>query len=230
MPMGRIESPPSVLDSSVMNEKSQSQLAEGTLIERIGSFRVAVRPGYGETRTERGIVKKVSKRLYEKRLGLSRFIVDNHEYYEPRSAELFYSALVSQGFSPHSVDRWDIYVSMLSDFEGGWDIFIRELERDVRAYDDANRRMFVAMFLFCLGMIFSLVLSALSNVYLPPLASTTLGLTSLFVVFFIAAKNLPLFWHDKKGKSKLLGDTKKKFTSFFPASRALGKRKYASSH
>ena len=95
-----------------------------SLIETMFSFTPEIREGYTDNKREQKIQKRLASQLYSKRMDIVGSIVNNN-YTDKK--EVLVSSLVSQGFAPRTLEPWIDYVVLLSERQGGWDIFLKEL-------------------------------------------------------------------------------------------------------
>ena len=149
----------------VMSERGrdiESRMTEGSLIERMSSYQPPLRKGHITTKKEYSIQKRVAKSLYGKRYKIAKAIVEKS--YETGSARgALVSGIVSVGIPPNSAPGWINWVELLISREGGWDIFVMRLEKEldiVEYYRTRKARAWVygIAILFatmCLGHYFS---------------------------------------------------------------------------
>ena len=104
--------------ATVSAQQAEEMLSQGSMIERIGSFLPPFRPGYSMSKYEIKVQKNVARKLYNKRIKLAEVMSAPHG---KDSASLVVNpALVSSGISPNSVQKYDEYIELLSQKQGGW--------------------------------------------------------------------------------------------------------------
>lgn len=199
-------------------EVHNRKLVDGFLVERVGSFYPKNRPGYTDSASELKVRKRVARTIYSKRLEISKNIV-NSPY--DNTDEILVSSLVKAKISPHSVTRWDKYIRMLADAEGGWGDFMLELSREIRDLHYLKTKLISHLILFILG---GLWISALSQtitrdwgIWSTIIAVTLLSALVCSAVYFTH----PVYREYTQKKRQIMGKKTKNPLDMYPATRVI---------
>ena len=132
-------------DYQESQQRYNKMLDDGPLMERIGSFEPPRRKGYEKISREMKMQDSLAKNLYLKREKIAQSLV------ESRNEEIqvaLNKALVSNGLSPNSYKYWDNYMNLLIRREGGWDIFIKNLENELHVVQRSRQKYSISLIFF----------------------------------------------------------------------------------
>lgn len=203
-------------DYQLNQKRYNSMLSDGPLIERIGSFEPPRRKGYEKISREMRMQDSLAKNLYLKREKVAQTLVDS------KNDELqiaLNKSLVSNGLSPNSYKYWDDYMRILIKREGGWEIFIKNLEDDLNILHNARKHYSISLIIFTIGMLASMILFSRLYGQWWGIVSAILVVAASCAVF--AFYHLPRSIKYKEAKEKYLGDYKKNPEDFYPYTQIL---------
>ena len=186
------------------------------LVEKMFALYPEQRPGYGDSKRERKIAARTQEMLYEKRIRITRSILEN-SFDEPRA--VLVSSLVKNGIAPRVVEPWVDWVLFLARYVGGWDMFLRYLADDMEKLDYLHgniRNSFVG------GTLLIYVFIALNAV-----VSTYTAFPFVHFVIWLVLVSAWIFWmvfhtgemrsHYKKHYGAFIGKNTKPVKEFLPA-------------
>lgn len=196
-------------------QQAEEMLSQGSMIERIGSFLPPFRPGYSMSKYEIKVQKNVARKLYNKRISLAR----NMSQSQSDSTSLVVNpALVSCGISPNSVQKYNEYISLLSQRQGGWARWKNQVEEELDRYYAARKEIIKVMVIIICILVLSLVVGGVGNAVFPDVEYFFLVPT---IITFSALLYATLFGYKKVRKNmdiiiQATGDKKKRVEDFFP--------------
>lgn len=138
----------------VKEVETKDPLSQGSMIERIGSYKPPRRPGYAVNRQELKLQDNVAKKLYNKRVKLAR-----HMSLNPSGdiKEIVYSALVANGISPHSVVKFEDYIELLVQRQGGIKRWKSQVDDEVTRLKEAQIAIFYSFLPVFILLVSSLI-------------------------------------------------------------------------
>jgi len=197
-------------------KKYNEIISHGPIIERIGSFEPPRRKGYEKISREMKMQDSLAKNLYLKREKVAQSLVD------AKNEELqiaLNKALVSNNLSPNSYKYWDDYMRLLIQREGGWDVFIRNLESELNIVQKSRQQYSISLIIFIIGMFSSIII--FSRLYGQWWGITLAILTVAASCAVFAFYHLPRSIRYKEAKEKHLGNYKKKPEDFYPYTQVI---------
>lgn len=196
------------------DDKYINMLKNGSMIERVGSFKPPLRKGFSANRGENRIQKKMAQKLYSKRVEIAKSMANSTS---TNTREVVYSALVSSGISPNSVDYYDEYIQVLVDRQGGWDrwrkIVIDELSMFYYLKKTMRNPLSIVITWFMLTIATSGVFP--NHQWSPYIPVTMTAMGIVFVSFYFGQ----LYPEYRKNVYSLIGDNNKDVDNFFSYSR-----------
>lgn len=154
---------------------TEKRLSEGPIIQRIGTFYPRRRKGYSDSRTEQRIQKRTARLIYDNRITIARRIVQSPYV---KKDEVLNDALVQAKIAPNSVDGWKDYIILIADREGGWDIFLKKLSKDIKDVDYHQKQIVTG---WIIALVASLV-SFLSPLVFSPILGDTWAATLVYAL------------------------------------------------
>lgn len=203
-------------DYQESQQRYNKMLDDGPLMERIGSFEPPRRKGYEKISREMKMQDSLAKNLYLKREKIARSLV------ESRNEEIqiaLNKALVSNNLSPNSYKYWDNYMNLLIRREGGWDIFIKNLENELHAVQKSRQKYSISLIFFIIGMFSSIII--FSRLYGQWWGILLAVLAVAFSCAIFAFYHLPRSIEYKEAKEKYLGNYKKNPEDFYPYTQVI---------
>ena len=204
----------------ISNDEAIHRLERGSFIERVGSFYPPARPGFGDSKHERNISRRVAEKLYSRRVKIAQHFNSNSG--APHKEKCI-SALVSAGISPHSVSRWDDYIELLVSHQGGWTLVHRELEQDFQEISyltkSAAYRIAVAVVLYLAAVLAGNMYGGMIHNYWMTMIMLAIPMALFWVYYFFVVS--PILSHLRKAKKRIYGKKKKDVREFYPYYRVV---------
>lgn len=202
--------------ATVSAQQAEEMLSQGSMIERIGSFLPPFRPGYSMSKYEIKVQKNVARKLYNKRIKLAEVMSAPHGN---DSASLVVNpALVSSGISPNSVQKYDEYIELLSQRQGGWKRWKAQVSEELDRYHAARKEIMKTMGTIISILTLSLIVGGVGNAAFPDVEYFFIIPT---LITFSALIYAALFGYKKVKKNmdiifETTGGRKKRVEDFFP--------------
>lgn len=203
----------------ISDEDVEQRLSQGSMVERIGSFLPPFRPGYGLSKHEIRLQKSVARKLYNKRIKVARVMSAPHG--KDSAALVTTPSLVSAGISPHSIQKYDEYIELLSQRQGGWKRWKKHVASELETYDKARKEIIKQIGIIIAILAISLIVGAIGNTFFFNVEYFFIIPT---VITFCAIVYASLFGYKKVKANKAIieksvGSKKKKVDDFFPYSK-----------
>lgn len=196
-------------DSTHINDP----FSQGSMIERIGSYKPPMRPGFSVNRQELKLQDRVARTLYNKRAKLAR-----HMAYSTSTSikEIVYSSLIANDISPHSVVHYEDYIDLLIQRQGGLKRWRAQVNDELDQIKGAKKDIFKAFLPVFVLLVVSAITGHITQHYIPDTVISTFIPATLTIagISYGVIKSRRIAVEKREIITQLSGSKKKKVDDF----------------
>lgn len=189
---------------------------EVSITERLGSYYPDKRRGYSDSRVEKNIQDRRARKIYDSRSRLSYDVLELlQEGFSVQ--ESCNGALMRSNLSPHSYPLWSKHVTSIINDEGGLDVFLPHLSKEVEAINYSKRGLantWIGVGLFIVVIIILTMSVSYVFDYTPAVAMGVNAVSTALVVTSVVAFGMRSKYIHSLFVTSIIGKGNKKVSEF----------------